>query len=163
MRIRRSGGNVGEAVIARLRKLLAGVSRAFQSVGSAFSRMLRESRKVKGIFAKIREQAKAVAEAREEAIARRTGVSKRDRRIQSKVLKSFMRFTKWAKRHEVNFHPSIAPREFSEMVARKVPERRDDVVEIAQIFEEIIYSHHEIENSLQNRYHEKVSAVVKTR
>lgn len=163
MRIRRSGGNVGEVVVARLQKLLANIGRAIGSIGNAFRQILRESRKVKGLFAKIREQAKAVAEAREEAAARRAGVSKRDRRIQSKVLKSFMRFTRWAKRYEVSFHPSIAPREFSELVARRVPERRDDVVEIARIFEEIIYSHHEIENSLQIRYHEKVSAVVKTR
>lgn len=163
MRIRRRGGNVGEAVAAGLRKFFANIRRALESFRNAFSRLARESRKVKGIFRKIREQAKAVAEAREEAAARRAGVSKRERRIQSKVLKSFMRFAKWAKRHEVSFHPSIAPREFSEMVARKVPERREDVVEIAQIFEEIIYSHHEIENSLQNRYYEKVSAVVKTR
>ena len=163
LRIQRRGGNVGEAIQAGLRRFVTNLQNGWKSFVAGLRRLLRQSRKVGEFFTKIREQAKAVAEAREEAAARRAGVSKRDRRIHNRVLKSFMRFTKWAKRHEVSFHPSIAPREFSEMVARKVPERQDDVIEIAQLFEEIVYSHHEIENSLQNRYHEKVSAVVKTR
>jgi hypothetical protein len=163
LKMRREGLTIGTAFKKRFASLLQGMRNGWRSFTEALARFLREGRKVRGVFKKIREQAQAVVRAREDAATRRASGTKRDRRVHNRVLRSFMRFTKWAKRHEVTFHASIAPREFSEMVAAKVPERRSDCLEIASLFEEIVYSHHEIEGSLQNRYHEKVAAVVKSR
>jgi hypothetical protein len=74
-----------------------------------------------------------------------------------------MRYARWARRYDVSFNTSIAPKEFSELVAEKAPDQREACIEIAEMFEEIMYSHHELENRYHDQYHDRVKEIVKAR
>ena len=163
LRLRDADTNLREALGKAIVRLTAAIRAGWTSLMTALRRALAHGRRAGALITRVRDQARAAAEAREAAAQRRARVGKEERRIHGKVLKEFMKFARWARRHGVSFDPSIAPREFSEMVGAKVPEHRHDCIEIAEIFEEIVYSNHEIESRLQARYHEKVAALVKSR
>ncbi len=163
LRLRDSQTNLFQAAGQAMRNALASIARGWGAFVAALRNGLKHGRRVGATLRRVREQAKAASEAREAAAARRPRVSKEERKLHNQVLKSFMKFVRWAGRHDVVFNTSIGPREFSEMVAVKVPERADDFIELAELFEEIVYSPHETGSELQARYHDKVTAVVKSR
>ena len=163
VRMRGTGTSPRQAVAKAVRNLVAGIRGGWAALVTAVRRAMKHGRRVGQLITKVRDQARAATAAREVAAANRARVSKEERKIHGKVLKAFMRFVRWARRHDVAFDMSLAPREFSEMVASRIPEQRVACLEIGEIFEEIVYSHHEIGSQLQARYHEKVTSVVRSR
>ncbi len=163
VRMRGSGTSLKQAVGKAFQNLAAGIRGGWAAFVNAIRRAMMHGRRVGRLISNVRDQARAATVAREAVAANRARISKEERKIHGKVLKAFMRFVRWARRHDVAFDLSLAPREFSEMVASRVPDQRVACLEIADIFEEIVYSHHEIGSQLQARYHEKVTSVVRSR
>ncbi len=162
VRMKASGTDIRRALRRSFRSLANGIRSAWLALLQALQRAASHGRRIGGAIAKRREAGES-AHARYGAASRRAAMSKQERKVHSRVLKGFMKFARWARRHEVVFDPSIGPREFSEMVGTRVPARMDDCLEIAEIFEEIVFSDHSINDELQNRYHDKVARVVRSR
>ncbi|TVQ20035.1 MAG: DUF4129 domain-containing protein [Spirochaetaceae bacterium] len=163
LRMRDANTNLGQAFGKAIRRLVAAIRTGWQAFIGALRSAVRHGRRVGTAIARAREQARVAADERHAAAARRTRASKEERKIHSQVLKGFMRFVRWAGRHDVTFNASIAPREFSLMVAARMPDRRSDFIEIADIFEEIVFSNHEIGSELQARYQDRIAALVRSR
>lgn len=161
IRKKETGFNLIDLLKRNWQAFVNGVKNAIESLRASLREMRR--RRGTGLFSRIRDQVQAAVERREEAGSRRRQLSRREQRLHSRVLRSFMRFARWARRYDVSFNTSIAPKEFSELVAEKAPEQRDACIEIAQMFEEIMYSHHELENRYHDQYHDRVKEIVKTR
>ncbi len=160
LRIRGSDLNLRQALSESLRSLVTGLKAGWAKLVGTLRLAARQGRQV-GEFL-TRERRDRESRGQDGATDRRR-IDRRERRIHGRLMKSFTKFVRWAARHDVTFDPSIAPREFSEMISRKVPDRRGDCMEIAELFEEIVYSDHRIGEEIHERYHEKVSAVVRGR
>ncbi len=163
LRLRDSQTNLFQAAGQAVRNALGSIVRGWRAFVAALRSGLKHGRRVGATLKRVREQAKAAALARDAAAARRPKISKEERKLHNQVLKSFMRFVRWAGRHDVAFSTSIGPREFAGMVAARVPEHAADCMEVGELFEEIVFSRHETGSELQARYHDKVTAVVKSR
>jgi hypothetical protein len=163
VRLHREGRSITGALRERLVRFLAGLRTGWRSLIRSLKRMIRQSRKVGTVAKRIGEELRSAAETRRRSTAKRQSLGGVDARTHSRVLKSFMRFVKWAGKHDVTFRTSIGPREFAATVAREVPDQTDDVMEIAELFEEIVFSHHQIDNSQTQRYHQKIAKVTQSR
>ena len=162
-RMKASGNDIRRALRRSMRSLAHGIRSTWLALVVALRRAVSHGKHLGGVIAKRRGATGDATPGRSGAAARRAEMSRQERKIHGRVLKAFMKFTRWARRHEVVFDPSIGPREFSELVGDRVPARMDECLEIAEIFEEIVFSNHDINDELQNRYHDKVARVVRSR
>ena len=95
--------------------------------------------------------------------AERRALRRRDRRIQGRILRAFFKFTRWGEKHGVAFSLTTGPWEYAQKVAAETPEIGDDCVDIALMFEEMLYSSHPIEDQLRSALLGKIRDVTKTR
>ncbi len=160
LRLRGSDMNLRESLSQALRSLVNGLTTGWAKLVRTLRLAARQGRQVGEFLARERRDRERRGE---EGGPDRRRIDRRERRIHGRLMKSFAKLVRWAARHDVPFDPSIAPREFTEMISRKVPDRREECMEIAELFEEIVYSNHEIGDETYERYHGKVSAVVRGR
>ena len=86
---------------------------------------------------------------------------RKERRRQGKILKSFFRFTKWGEKKGVPFRTSMGPMEYASRIRPNTPEMAAICVEIAKLFEEVVYSRHGVSENLRTAYFEKIKRIVK--
>ncbi len=104
--------------------------------------------------------------ARQEAVARRAARSalrRRERKVSGRMLRAFFRFTKWGEKQGVSFTFSVAPLEYARKVAAEAPTLSDDCHEIAHIFEEAVYSNHDIDEGRRSAFISKIRTITKSR
>jgi hypothetical protein len=148
-----------------LKKIGAALRRTIDSVVvsvNAFLGELSKRKKSRG-WDKIKSQGKT---ARQEAMARRaqrTALRRRERKVSGRMLRAFFRFTKWGEKRGVSFTFTVAPLEYARKVAAESPEHSNDCNEIAQIFEEAVYSNHEIGESQRSAFISKIRTITKSR
>ena len=128
----------------------------------AFLEELNKRRKSRG-WDKIKTQGKT---ARQEAVARRaerTALRRRERKVSGRMLRAFFRFTRWGEKRGVSFTFAVAPLEYARKVATEAPEHSDECHEIAEIFEEAVYSNHDLDESRRSAFISKIRTITKSR
>ena len=88
---------------------------------------------------------------------------RRERRVQGRILRAFFKFTRWGEKHGVAFRMSVGPWEYAQKIAAEAPELGEDCVDIAFMFEEMLYSNHTIKDDLRSALLGKIREVTKTR
>ena len=123
---------------------------------------LRQRRKARG-WDKISSRGKS---SRAEGMAKRaarTALRRRERRVNGRMLRAFFKFTRWGQKRGIPFTFSTGPWEYAQKVASVTPDLSDDCNEIAYMFEEAVYSHHEIKESTRSSFVTKVRTITKSR
>jgi hypothetical protein len=81
----------------------------------------------------------------------------------NRLLRAFMRFTKWGTKQGVTFELSIAPMEYAEMLADRFPTTTPDVTKVAVLFERSEFSPVGIDENERDEYLRTVKTIVKTK
>lgn len=97
-----------------------------------------------------------------ERAAAKLGLSRRERKAQGRALKTFFRFTRWGEKQGVPFRTTLGAWEYAVRIKDVPQDIQADCKEIAGMFEEILYSNHEIEDSFRSEFADKVKKVVKS-
>ncbi len=150
--------------------LLDAIKSSWQSIASSFKSVvdsiksffqkLKHKRELKA-WSRIKKQGKEALERVSTRPKEKPQISRRERQLHSRVLKAFFRYTKWARKYDLNFRYSHAPVEFSSMIANKQPDLKSDVIEVGTMFERIMYSGHDIGDDYREAYFDKVKTVTK--
>ena len=149
-----------------IRKGVRSAIKAIADAVAAFVRAIeawRKKRRVR-VWKRIGSRGKGgiVQEALERA-AGRLGLSRKERRAHGRMLKSFFRFTRWGEKRGIPFRTTIGPWEYALMLTTVVPEVTDDCVEIADIFEEVLFSTHAVDDNRQSVFFNKIKQIVKNK
>ena len=78
-------------------------------------------------------------------------------------IKIFLRLIRWGEKKGARFAACLGPKEYLGNVGLKVPDIRQTLEEIADLFEEQLFSTHEITDEKNSEYYSKVRLVLKTR
>jgi hypothetical protein len=161
--LRVSGGKLRPR--ERIAALFAAIGKGLERVRIAirdFVEARRGRRKVrlwKRASARVRGVRGSVTGAAEQAARMR----RRERRAHNRTLKTFMRFAKWGERQGVSFRTTRGPLEYACDVGAAAPESAAACREIAAMFEEVMYSQHDITEGFRSDLQEKVKRVTKSR
>ena len=98
-----------------------------------------------------------------ERAASRMGLSRKERRVNNRVLRSFFRFTKWGEKRGVPFKTTMGALEYASKLNSVAPGQLESCVELADVFEEIMYSDHTIQESLRSTFYDKVKEIVRAK
>lgn len=85
----------------------------------------------------------------------------KERIIHGRFLKAFFKLTKWGEKKGVVFRRTIGPREYALQLEKQVPGLNNISLEIADIFEEILFSHHEMNEERESDFFKKVKIVTR--
>jgi hypothetical protein len=77
------------------------------------------------------------------------------------IRKSFRRFIRFGERHGVKFSYAMAPGEYVSKVAGLIPEHAGECREIADLFEEAIYSNHDLDEQFGLRFKRVVKITIR--
>ena len=138
----------------------------FRNFATAFQAILqarRDKRRKESFWKNVDADRRKRADRKQAKGAERTGLDRREKRIQSKMLKAFFRFTKWGEKKGVAFRTTVGPWEYALRFELVAPEQRVICVEIAELFEEAFYSSHTIGDELRTSFFDKVKTIVKTK
>ncbi len=162
-RDREGNRNIGLALRQGLDKIRQAVDRFVASINNLLEAI--KNRRKSRVWDRIRARGSGgrLQQTLERA-AEKVGLSRRERRINNRMLRAFFRFTKWGEKRGVPFTLSLGPAEYAEKVERESPsEVGGECLDIAGMFEEALYSNHTIEESFRSEFYDKVKRVVKTK
>jgi hypothetical protein len=131
---------------------------AIRNMGNSFKDFQKRGK----IRRKIREDLikERKAEAGEEK-GRRAGFFRR--LTQAKNIKAFLRLIRWGEKRGAKFQTYLGPKEYTETLGNIVPAIQETLVEIADLFEEQLFSHHEIDEEKNSKYFSNIRLVLKYR
>ena len=86
---------------------------------------------------------------------------RKQRRINSKLLKSFFRFTRWGEKRGVPFRKTMGPWEYAQKLEIVAGDVEPGCMEIAGMFEEMMFSNHSIEEKYRTQFHDRVRQLIK--
>ena len=159
----------GEGIAGITSTLKKAMDRIQKAVGQArasfqqFLQTLRDRRKSR-IWKKIRGRgAEGRLQKTLERAAARMGISRRERRINNKVLRAFFRFIRWGEKRGVPFKTTMGAWEYAMKFETIAPERVDACVAVADMFEEVMYSNHAIEEKFRSTFYDRVKELVKAK
>ena len=89
-------------------------------------------------------------------------ISRAARRKLNQVIKDFVRLINWGEKRGVSFEKHIGPLAYATMLCETVPEQKELLVEVGDLFEEIVYSRHAIEQKT-TEYQKKIKTVLRHR
>jgi hypothetical protein len=104
----------------------------------------------------------AIQETLERAAAR-LGLTRKEKRTHGKLLRTFFRFTRWGEKHGVPFRTTMGAWEYALKFNTESAELRKECIDIAAMFEEAMYSHHDIQEHFKNTFADKVKNIIKTK
>jgi hypothetical protein len=143
---------------AKVRAIVA----AFREAALAIRRGLRAPRKtVLRVARTLFEGLQGVARQAQEGGGRDSVAARQRRQRLARTLREFLRIIRWGEQAGVPFRPSMGPLEYATSLGRAVADRQEDLLEAARAFEEIVFSHHELEERRVGEFYRKVDGIVR--
>jgi hypothetical protein len=158
---RRSGGKVHPLVSVWkwFSRFSASVASAIRNMRSSFRKFKKRSKIRRSLLDNLFGGGRSEEE--EEDRDRRPGFFRR--LTLAKNIKTFLRLIRWGEKHGARFAAYLGPKEYLDDVGLKVPDIRQTLMEIAELFEEQLFSTHEITDEKNSAYYSKVRTVLKYR
>jgi len=92
--------------------------------------------------------------------AKKTSLKKR--RQKTRVVKAFVILIKWGSRQKITFHPTLGPKEYIYLVIEHMPQKKNRLVFIADIFEEAVFSTHIIKPLTIKKYIHEIKEIIRS-
>lgn len=162
----RRGADGAGGIKSAFKQLSDNIRRAIEQMKSSFSQMLEtiRNRRKSRIWKKKRDRGgQGWLQQTIERASGRMGLSRKERRVNNKVLKAFFRFTKWGEKRGVPFQTTMGAWEYAIKLEEQIPELAAECNEVAGMFEEVMYSNHDIQESFRSAFYDKIKDVVKTK
>ncbi len=163
--LRRGGGgaNLKEA----LARAVDAIRRSIARTRAAFARLLEtiQTRRRARAWKRMRTRRDGAGRLQQtlERAAARMGLTRRERKINNKVLRAFFRFTRWGEKRGVPFQRTMGAWEYAAKLESVAPTVGADCVELAEMFEEVLYSNHKIEEAFRSAFYDKVKQVTRAK
>jgi hypothetical protein len=144
------------------RKILDALARIRGAFGQ-FLLFLRSPRKsmrasLRAGMARIRGDAGARAQERESARAMTRG---RKRQL-DQVVRDFVRLVRWGEKKGVRFDKAIAPMDYVASLGKTLPQTKELLDEVGLLFEEIVYSNHQVGEPAQSSYSRSMRKILRS-
>jgi hypothetical protein len=83
-------------------------------------------------------------------------------RQKNRVVRAFIILIKWGTRRKINFHPSLGPKEYINLIIEYMPRIKEHLTFIAETFEEAVFSTHIMQPAVIRRYIHDIKAVIRS-
>ena len=144
-----------------LRGLAAGISQALDTALAVLRRLASAPR---GAAARLAETVRDAARERRRQATTRRAVRERLRSgAHGTAVRGFVRLIRWGERAGVPFRRSVAPLDYVRALAVRLPERRDELLALGVLFEELVYSADGAGEDRAGRFHGQLRAVMRRR
>ena len=143
---------------AKARAILA----ALRESGRGFVRWLRSPRRTASRIARTLLDGVQMAVRQTRADRGPAAGAERERRRRlARTLREFLRIVRWGEQAGVPFRPSMGPLEYATALGGAVGGKRDELVEAARAFEEIVFSNHEVGEGSLGDFYRRVDGIVR--